>query len=359
MSLGQGVVWFQCPPRGDRAANGRVDRYALIDGKYVYAFFYCMYPTDEYAPIEREQGRGKIYTGGEASFYRTADSNGAKQDSTSGTRTDTTGYVSRNVNLANPEAYTGQWAPSFQAKTGTTATGVPLYGYYRLLTSLDFRTCVKYGYPSWLNVSPRYDCSQRGQDRYVNPYTYACNLNPALQAGIVGGAIFDPAGCNPQWSCTITGDILVNGISQDITLMRNGESQQVTNPTPTAQTDPNYVRSPRSWLYKNTVDEGSTPFFGTDPNSSKQYFKASWRWDGWQAYRNSDTIAFYWASDSPAKPFSWSQTYAFTADFYIPVQSSAGSGTSYQWVTSGAYCPQVKQSANINVVRSVSNPSDH
>lgn len=352
---GSGEVYLYCPPLPDRAANGRANVYTrLSDGTLIYKYFFCLYPTDPFAPVERLMGSGRIYTGGQGDFYLSPSAREASEWSTTGSLTDSTGYINRGVNLSNPSAFTGAWQPNFNAETGVLPNGTPQYGYYRLKWTLDYRVCNRYEYPSWLNMPPRFDCSQTGQDRYADPYTYGCNLNPALQAGINTSALFRAADCRPDWECVITGDIEVQGSTADQTFIRNGDPLQVSNPTPSVAADSSTVRDIRGWRYRNSVDAGSTPFNGTDPNSANQYFKASWRWDTWEQYQPTGTIAFYWASDTPEDGFSWEQQYAFTADFYLPTQASRNGSTVYRWVQSGATCPQEEQSPDITVVRAVS-----
>ena len=350
-SGGSGTTWFQCPPLTDRAANGRVDRYIVDkDGKATFAYFYCMYPTDDYAPIERELGRGKIYTGGQGDFYRTGSGSSAKQASTSGTLTDSTGYVDRGVKLSNPEAYTGSWQPKFQAKTGTTAAGKPLYGYYRLLWKLDSRICIKYGYPSWLNEPTRYDCSQKVQDVIVNPFTYACDSNPALAAGVRSNAKFDPAACESGWTCAVSSPMKVGGQTKAITVMRNGEGVPVVNPAGKVTKHGADIRNVGHWQTFSTINAGSDP---DDPDE----YQASWEWDKWETYSKDADIAFYWATE-PKGSFRWKTAYRFQAEFYVPTQAHVDGGTTYKWVMSTGKCGST-QSAPVSVVRSVNSPSDN
>lgn len=348
-----------CRPLSDRAANGRLDIYFTNPDTGTRAFGYavCLYPTDAYAPVERMVSRGKIYEGGRGDFYLTPSASSASSYSSSGVRTDSTGYVNRGVDWSSPEAWAGAWEPAFDARTGTHANGQPRYGFYRLAWQLDYRMCERWEYPSWLQEPARFDCSERGSDRTADPFTYACNLNPALVAGIASNAVFDPARCRQaDWRCEVNGDLLVGGQGDAVTVMRNGEPLQVTNPQPSVHgTNSTVVRNVGSWRYFNTLVAGSTPLSPSDPNASGQLFTASWRWDAWDTYSPTDTIAFYWASDRD-RPFSWSQRYHFTADFYVPVQASVGGSTTMTWATSAAECPQVSTSPAISVVRSVSSP---
>lgn len=342
----QGEIYYQCAPRGDRASNGRVNAWVMDGERRVFAFYYCLYPTDEFAPIERQVGSGKIYTGGRGDFYRTVSATQARQPIRTGTSTDSTGYIDRGVNLSNPEGWSGTWQPSFTARTGETAAGDPLYGYYRLLWVLDYRVCVKYAYPSWLNQPVRYDCSEAGTDTTVRPYTYACDTNPPLQEGIRSNALFRAADCVPSWECVLTGDTLVGGERESVTVMRNGENTEVRNPTPGVRiSTPTRIRDVRSWKALRTITPGSTP--------SADYVNASWEWEKWGNHTATSNISFNWASETASQPFSWDTRYRFTADYLVPKQDRLNGGVSYVWVTQTSDCLE-NDSPDVLVVRSAS-----
>lgn len=338
-----------CPPTGDRASNGRVDYYIErvgVGGKNVWLFarFKCLYPTDPFAPIESEAGRGKIYTGGQGDFYQTMSTKEVVKATRSGVRTDTTNYVNRGVNLSNPEAWAGSWSPSFTAKTGTNANGSPMYGFYRLLWNLDYRICVKWSYPAWLNQPVRYDCSQAGTDTTVQPFTYACDTNPPLQRGVRSTALFQASDCVSSWQCVITGSTLVGGSTEPLTVMRNGQNTPVTNATPGVKIfDTSRVRNVRAWNIYRTPTPGSTP--------SLDYVKTSWKWEKWEPFTAGSQIAFNWASE-PDRPFSWDSRYKFTADYLVPKQSGLDGAVSWVWVTQNRECLS-SHSPDIGVVRSV------
>lgn len=349
-STGNGEIWFVCPPSAGRASNGRLTY--LVKGVnsagesvWVYARYRCLYPTDAYAPTERLLGSGKVYTGGQADFYQTESGSQAQQPIRTGTQTDTSGYINRGVDLNNPEAWAGSWSPSFTARTGTTATGDPLYGYYRLLWNLDYRTCVKYGYPAWLHQPLRYDCSHRGTDITVSPYTYACDANPPLQAGIRDGAKFKPADCVPAWSCSVQGSTTIADQAVALAVMRNGEPLPVRFATPTVNvSDPSRVRDVRAWKIRNTPTPGATPDAG-------KYTTTSWWWGSWEAFKQDGQIAFHWASAS-GSPFSWTSEFKFTADFLVPAQTSPGDPVRWVWVASTENCTSTGSPA-VDVLRAV------
>jgi hypothetical protein len=323
----------KCPPVSDRAAKGRMVVYVQDPATqdWVYAYFYCLYPTDAYAPIERPVGSGKIYTGGQGDFFQTPNAAVANQLAWSGVKTDSTGYVDRGVDLANPEPWAGTWQPDFKAKTGVTSAGDPLYGYYRLVWKLDYRNCTSYGYPAWLQQPIRYDCAQRGSDTTFSPYTYACDTNPPLQAGIRNGAIFIPSQCIGSWNCVFESDTTIGGQPEALTVMRNGQGSPVKSAKPGIRvSDGSRISAIRNWQTYRTVTPGSTP--------SMAYVKSSWKWDTWQAFKADETIAFNWASDSKGHPFSWSTRYRFTANFLVPRQADTTGGVSYVWVTQTPRC---------------------
>lgn len=348
-----------CYPKNNRSPNGKVDYYIQEikpDGskEWVFARSKCLYPTDPYAPFPYKKGEGKVYTGGQTDFYLTGSASDATKATRTGLKTDTSGYVSRSVNLSNPENYTGAWSVSLKAKTGVSASGQPLFGYYRLLSSLDYRICEKWAYPSWLNKPEWADCSRQGQDNFVSPYTYACNLTPPLQAGIKTGALFNASACANKWVCSVSPDTLVAGSSSSITVMRNGEHIAVKYPT-TSLTGDGY-RNPRNWQFLNQIKQGSTPFVrGLPSNSPQQLFSASHTWDSWQTYNPDGWVAFNWASDSNSGGFSWTTNYRFTADFYVPTQTAIGDAPQYAWVADRANCGS-SETAVIKVIRAVNTP---
>ncbi|KAA6436407.1 hypothetical protein FQ330_03105 [Agrococcus sediminis] len=349
----QGIL-FQCRPLSDRASNGRIDYYVrLTDGSLYYSSYRCLYPTDAYAPIERKTGEGKVYTGGRGDFLLT-NASGAVRHSGGGERTDTTGYVTRNVDLSTPERFTGAWQPSFDAKTGVTAAGEPRYGYYRLDWTLDYRLCTKWEYPSWLRQSVRIDCSRKGTDRPTSPYTYSCDSNPPLRAGVRSGANFAAARCSAAaWSCDIKGHIRVGGASERVSVMRNGQSSIVSWHDRSVR-DPNNRVRVLSWQQRSEVEAGSTP---KNPavkrdNDEKEYFQASWKWGTWNTINRDGELFFYWASD-PGAPFRWETEYRFHGQFLVPTQTSMNSGSQNRWVKDYGYCGTHK-SPQVEVLRSVS-----
>ena len=330
-----GAVWYRCPPRGDRASNGRITYYierVYPNGntQWVYARYKCLYPTDADAPIWREVGRFKIYTAGQADFFQTMSSTQATQASRNGTLTSSSGYIDRGVNLANPEAYAGAWQPSFRAKTGSTSAG-PLYGYYRLLWVLDYRTCVKTSLPAWLGQPPRYDCAGRGKDTFVNPYTYACNQTPPLQPGIRPGALFRASDCVPGWQCVLTGDELVGGQPARLTVMRNGEQNPTKSATPSVRIiDTGRIRNTDRWDTYRSVVAGSTPGVAN--------VKSSWTWDRWENYKPDGWVGFHWASTDASSPFAWTTRLRFTGDYLVPKQDEVDGSISYVWVANTNEC---------------------
>lgn len=336
-----------CSPRSDRAANGILKVYVVhpVTQREIAAYWVCLYPTDAYAPIERIVGGGKVYTGGVGNFHSVGSIPEAQNFGNSGLLSSTSGYVNRGVNLSAPEPWIGSWQPSFTAKTAKKSNGDPLYSYYRLSWSLDYRMCNKWAYPSWLGVPARYDCSQQGTDRSAQPWTFACNIGtPPLKAGIIAGASFVPSTCEPRWQCVINEPLRVNGLTDTFTIMRNGDRLPVT--LPTVGVSGTGVQKARDWKVKHTLNDGATP--------STSLIDQTWKWGQWENYKkDGNTIAFYWASSSATQPFSWRTNYKFTADFYLPTQDSIGGATTYKWVVGGAECPQVKQSPKILVQRAV------
>lgn len=349
-----------CPPLRDRASNGLLVVYRInSEGRSFYSHVRCLYPIDSYAPVERKTGSGKVYTGGAGSFFNTGTgqsaANAASTYGTSGTRTDTTGYINRNVDLSNPERFTGEWSPSFNAKTGTLRNGDPMYGYYRLAWNLDYRICDKWEYPSWIREPARYDCARSGQDRTADPFTYACDSNPPLRAGIHAGT-FTPSACNKAWQCVADNDLLIGGLKDTITILRNGEAIPVTNPKPRVTQVGDQVRNPR-WEYRSELLEGSTPYnFDVKVDHKDQWFYSTMSLDNkWLPYKATDEVAFYWASDGGGG-WQYQQQYAFTGEFLVPAQANVNGGSSSTYATDRVVCSTTEVSPKVIAVRSVNSP---
>jgi hypothetical protein len=343
---GSGSVNFACPPHPDRASNGRINVYYRDPdtGERVFKYMFCAYVTDEFAPIERNLGSGKIYTGGQGDFFNTgAGTTQAGTYGNTGSKVSTSGYIDRGVDLSNPEAYAGSWLPAFTAATGVNANGTPRYGFHRLQWTLDYRNCTKWAYPSWLGVPVRYDCAAGGQDQVASPYTYGCNSNPALQQGINAGAKFKASECETSWACVIDGNTRIGGIPDVLDLLRNGEPNKVTYPT--VGVSGGSIQNARSWKVKNELNAGSTP--------TQDFVKNSWSWSKWETYKqDANTVSFNWASDTASQPWSFSSRFSYVAEYNVPTQDSVVGATTYEWVTDSTECPQTIQSAKAVVVRS-------
>lgn len=336
-----------CPANNVGAANGRTNVYYVdpSTGQKTFAYFYCVYPTAEYAPVEKIQGSGKIYVNGSAAFYNIGltSSTSKINHGAGGTVTDSTGLIQRGVDLANPEMYAGEWRPSFMGRTETLPNGSPAYGFYRLDWTLNYHQCEKWGYPSWINEKPRYDCSQTGTDRIVEPYTYACNFDPALIRGINNSALFRPGECEKTWTCEVDPNLFVGGQLDAISVMRNGHKIPVSYHAPLVTGEG--VKNPRNYQVKHSITPGSTP--------SKEYVWTSFEWDKWQLFNEKQQVAFNWVSDDASKPFSFRNDYRYTADFLLPSQGSISDGTVYKWVEGSENCPGASLSPEIRVLRSV------
>lgn len=340
-----------CPPKPDRASNGRVEVFYKDPntGDLTYMYFFCLYPTDAYAPVERIVGRGKIYTHGRATFTQTGQevNQALTRYDGGGQRHQDTGVIVRGVDLNNPEAYVGSWRPAFTASPNKKQNGDPNYGYYRLDWRLDYRVCLKWAFPAWLNQPVRNDCSIQGVDYETEPYTYACNLNPPLRSGIDRDAVFSPSRCETTWRCVVEPATAVNGFTDSLTVLRNGEDLLVDFPSFTVSGDA--VRNVQNKRFLNTPLSTATP--------STNYTYSDFVWREWDTYRETAVLAFNWASDSPREPFVWTTRFRYTAQYYLPTMDTVSSATEYRWVWGTTDCPQSVSSPSIEVVRSTNQAS--
>jgi hypothetical protein len=350
-----------CPPKSDRAANGAVYKFYTdpATGKATLISYYCAYPTDAYAPIERKSATAKTYVSGDGKFHNVSSSQQATVYNQNGLLTDSI-HKEIPFNAANPPA-SPNLNQDFDAATGTRADGTPLYGFYRVTWVLQFKLCDQYSYPAWLGIAPRWSCSD-GSENTVQPYTYACNIgDPALRAGIVDGALFTPSKCQTGWQCNFSKTISINGVSDALSVMRNGDripTEFGATPTITGA-----VINGRNIKYLDNVVAGSTPYQGKNDNDPKQLFAKynkidnKERFGQWLPVNNnsqSQFLSFYWASDDH-KSWQMTRQYSFTADFLVSVQNSVNGASTGKYVTDFTNCPETATSAAVEVVRAVNN----
>lgn len=344
----------QCPKLGDRIAYGMTRVWVMNPngsrGDLWYT--YCNYPVLRYVtPTISYFTRP---TGGVGDFLQTGTtSSGAAQASVygaGGTVADTTGYRGTGFNPGNPTADV-RLDQSFNAKTALTPQGQPRYGFYRLQWRIDWVEYQLQRWNPWLGKADVFTQTRTYSTTQATPYTYACNLNPPLVQGVIGGANFDPAQCaRNSWQCDVRGELQVQGTSTPVEVMRDGTHLPVTFPR--FDVNGNGVRN----AVKSTITEVDTskvtPVNGSDPNGAKQYFDAEWTWNTWRAYDpNEKWLAFYWSTDQ-GKPFIFSQRYRFSGQFYVPVSGSINGGTHYEWVDGAAECGITKNSNQVTVLRS-------
>jgi len=341
-----------CDKTGDgRVALGRYDIFALnADGtRGAYLYYYCVYPTKAYlTPVVT------VITaplGGIGEFHKVGAAGMTNTYGNGGTLSDSTGYRTTAFNRAAPSVVSLD--QTFYAKT-LIVNGQPSYGFYRLQWNKDMTQYKREKWPSWLNKADTFIHVRDYVERTTEPFTYACNVNPALVAGVRNDAIFDPSECaRTTWQCDIRGEITHLGTAGNVQVMRDGSHIPVTFPT--FGVVGNGVRNISNQQTYTGVDTNAvSPVngVGSKPDYAKQYFQSSWRWNSWQAYEPTKEkwIAFYWASEN-GKTFSYNQQYRFTGEFYVPAQGSIGGGSAYRWVTDTTDCGVTKQSAQVEVLR--------
>lgn len=296
-------------------------------------------------------------------------------------------------------------------------------GYYRIYVDYNYRT---YDNLRWTTHSGNVLYSRWTQGATLAGssttwWAYSCSAglpNATEGAYYSQGALPDrdsslnPANC-PQsvWECQLSSPQtigldqagLVSGSTNPttpVTVMRNGEKIPVTfakvrivdqtNGTSTDVTNGTIgggVKDITSIEYKAEVKEGSSPFYGTDPNDTKQYFKlfrdshpnsnSTDRWGTWYSNANTNinkNLTFVWASEG-GKPFVAERTYRVTGSFLVPQGGNIGSGSSAgapqgsEWKVGTYDCldydyssgtrisngPLAASSNDVNVVRSVTN----
>lgn len=345
----------QCVAQGGRAPKG-LTYFWVGDDKNIntdpYSYFSCVYPTDAYYyPTVYNITR---VLGGQGWFYATGGSAAnAQAYGSSGILSDQTGYRASNFQPSNP-GFSSTLDESFNART-YTVNGAPYYGYYRLQWLINYRDYQVTEYPAWMGQPSKYDVTSNYSRQTVDPYTYACNYTPPMRAGIVGGAKFDAAQCQTStWKCTVTGNIAINGSSNNMVVMRNGDKLSVTFPSfNISGNGAKNMRNKQTLTSVNTNSVSPVNPNASDANNSRQYFDASWVWNSWQNYKQTGNwLAFYWSSDN-GKNFKFTQQYKFTADFLVPTQGTINGPTVNKWVTDTTSCGGTKNSPQVTVARSI------
>lgn len=355
---GSGLAYVNCPFVNGKAAYGITKQYAKNDkAESNLIAYWCDYPLDYY--LTPHLTNYKVVTGGEGQFVKVNSASGGSSYTASGVVTDRTGYRKTGYAYGNPSTFNASLDVTFDAHTGTTGNPAqPAYGYYSLRWHRDYALWQKKSWQGWMGAKDSYTFKGTTSDNTADPYTYSCSLDPALAPGIRTGVSFTPADCAKQqkkWECSPTSAPKIMGTSNNVTLMRDGSDVSVVRGNMVA--NGSGIRNIRDRKEYNSIvtsgDAAVSPLNGSDPNSSKQYFKADdWEWNTWTAYNpnSKGTLHFYWSSDN-GKSWKYSTKYHFTADFLVPVQSSVNGTASQQWVTDQADCGSVT-SNTVTVVRS-------
>ena len=307
--------------------------------------------------------------------------------------------------------------PWLQTRVETRGNVDPL-GYYSAYVRYDWN---RYARTDWVaggrTFLTEWAIAAGGTGSNRSYFSYSCRPG---QANAVQGAFpnagsmpnvdgyLNPANC-PQvtWQCVLDNPttiglertaVISGSLSPTTrsTVMRNGEKvnidfsrvRVVDTSTPSDIDVTNggqapSIRNVSNIAYRTHVADGSTPFYGKDPNAAQQYFtyynartgETKEKFDQWISNNNANldkSISFNWASTSASQPFELERTYRVTAEFFVPGGSSvgnngAGGPTSYQWKEGTYDCrdyqgrglnrvdrgPLVSSSNPVEVVRSV------
>jgi hypothetical protein len=369
-SLGIG---YTCPVGANGVPSlGRVDTTITIkvNGKKVTTDtgWRCYYPAGADVPIPVVTSL-VCYTSGNAWFYQNGQQTG---DGVGQYRVGTQlssypgGAKSTGWSSSNPTANCGGINLSFAAQTEVT-NGVPVYGYYTMNFSTTYVIVTHSVLPAVWKIPASNSISNPLTNHYSDPYTYSCQLNPALQTGINTSVSFDPATCaGGTWACTLS-NLTLDGTSKAVSTMRNGKDIAVKGST--LAVSGAGVRNVTNPEYKWDLAPGATPRNpdALNINGTNQYFKLitvapngsrqQENMEQWLSNPNANQnklIDLYWASD-PTKPFVMTEGFGFTGQFLVNTQAGIGSGTTKQWVTDFAQCGNSVTSNPDSVLRSVNN----
>ena len=334
-------------------------------------------------------------------------------------------FGSRPALASDPSAPTGgsgQVGPNCMDEGNTSilyAKPVNNLGYYKIYVDYNYRI---YTNTQWTASSGAVLYNQWSQGPALvgsstTWWAYSCNvgLTNAVEGAYYSqetlpdrDTFLNPASCSQvTWECQLASPQTVGldlaqvtagttSPTTPVTVMRNGEKVPITfsklkiiDTTNGANTDitnggaGSGIKDITNIEYKTEVKEGSTPFYGTDPNDPKQYFKlfknassdSTDEWGKWYSNANTNlnkSLSFVWASDIE-KPFIVERTYRVTASFLVPqggavnTSTSAGDTQGNEWKVGTYDCldydyssgtrvstgPLTAYSNNVTVVRSV------
>jgi hypothetical protein len=262
------------------------------------------------------------------------------------------------------------------------------YGYYRQDLLANKKTCGVRGIAGTTSQDVIFCESGTSQQRTSTYYVSSCdytftrftswnplpnNVNFALDACVT-------------FTCVVDGRLRINDTQASIQVMRNGEPVKVSYPQITVQADPaNMKPSGTTWNIQAAtgVISSSTPYnTNVDINSSKQYFSLHRGWNAtnpnnfgvrqnfiksrqdsatngaWETQnQTTDTIRFYWASDSETgvstnKAFRLYRAYRIVdAQFLVKSPSNTNDYSGNRsWQRKTVYCGYA-QSNHVTVVR--------
>jgi hypothetical protein len=252
------------------------------------------------------------------------------------------------------------------------------YGYYRVGATLTSKVYTQWSWPSWMGRSESWWSAGAAQNAvFTNYYTYSCSVGggqvfegPMAHASLPGQGtrIFDPSSCRMNtWSCNVGGTVDINGTHADIQVMRNGVNVPLKIPTITPSgtvrnangTDTPVAQSDINW--RLSVIDGSSPFSGTDANSTNQFFKlingngtTREKFGIWRTNPNDNAnkfMQYIWASDN-GKTHSLRHESNFNAQFLVPRADYIGGPVRMVWVNDSADC-LTQDSNKVTVVRSI------
>ncbi len=378
------LVNVTCPVSGGKAAIFITYKYqyeqdssgTIITTGDPLVSYTCNYPA---APLNPNTVKNTIrcYTTYSATLYQAQTKSGISPGN--GTLPQGASAVNPQSNIQAPGPGNGSINTSNFYQCGSFTGGAQFglntpenggYGYYRLDLNPRYKLCTLYGLPSWTgnNSKDHVGCGGiQSAGIFSNYAISACNYNYlhyGNYASIPDGVNFAINAC-ASFQCVVDGNTTVLGHTDAIQVIRNGALLPVQYATIHIVNGADSRPAPgQPWVIQaqTNVIPGSSPnntANGTTPNSTKQYY-ALYDINGnranfgtWEDQNNTQAqLAFNWASDTG---LSWkmARTYRVTnSQFYVPVPSTTGGGSTMQWQTSVVYCGESDSNA-ITVVRSV------
>jgi hypothetical protein len=281
-----------------------------------------------------------LYRGANLTFGQTYSYSTAAAGSFT-TQTDSTSFLTglgKGQTPAQCMAAAGTDNCSTLSLTWTAAVRQNLWGFYTMRAVANTEQWRRTSFPAWSGRAAEFTRLSGGTAVQTRPYTYSCDLSPALQSGLNTGVPLSLAGCAQSRIDRgevrfVGGSVVINNNPADQTVLRNGNELPLTINNPAVQ---GAVRNVGQWT--NNIRVHDTCGLGEDE------FEIVPR----------GGVRFFWTCTGSSR-FQLANASSVRAEIAVNVTNGIGQPTSTIWVPA-TLTPPDQFSNRITVVRSVVSP---